>query len=376
MATFDLQTVKSQLRQKSTFELGVQSLESFFSGSFVSASDADRWESLRLVSRTFALLQSRYSGLPFWKAGERLFATAKDVSSDWADAGRMDEYLSVAKEFISEAEGEGSSARDGAQQSLVPQSSYLFEGQLTEPKSELLPDDGNRFEDILQILNAAHLDASDWPLDTRERDRGRARGNHESNEVQEGEVPGGEMGGQTAGSEQQEPEDQHGNADEFPVVAFRRFIQTHLPIFDEPCELPELPPLGAEESDLLSLAGTLLLEDLRPAPCPASKRAVADLPRDKVTEKGWKGMGLAKSCVLCNISYGVGDEIIRLPCHHIQHTNCLMRWLEGTNCCPICRHELPTDDQDYEIKKERKKEEEEERRGVANAISHREFLYI
>lgn len=77
MATFDFRTVESQLRKRSTFESGVQSLESFFSGPFVSASDAERRESLRLVSRTFTLLQSRYSGLPFWKAGERLFGTAK-----------------------------------------------------------------------------------------------------------------------------------------------------------------------------------------------------------------------------------------------------------------------------------------------------------
>jgi hypothetical protein len=40
------------------------------------------------------------------------------------------------------------------------------------------------------------------------------------------------------------------------------------------------------------------------------------------------------------------------------------------------RHELPTDDHQYEIEKERKKEQEEERRGAANAVSHNEFLYI
>ena len=38
------------------------------------------------------------------------------------------------------------------------------------------------------------------------------------------------------------------------------------------------------------------------------------------------------------------------------------------------RHELPTDDQQYERRKEREREEAEERRGAENAVSHNEFL--
>lgn len=42
---------------------------------------------------------------------------------------------------------------------------------------------------------------------------------------------------------------------------------------------------------------------------------------------------------------------------------------------PGCRrHELPTDDQQYERRKEREREEAEERRGAENAVSHNEFL--
>lgn len=41
---------------------------------------------------------------------------------------------------------------------------------------------------------------------------------------------------------------------------------------------------------------------------------------------------------------------------------------------PPGRHELPTDDQQYERRKEREREEAEERRGAENAVSHNEFL--
>lgn len=51
-------------------------------------------------------------------------------------------------------------------------------------------------------------------------------------------------------------------------------------------------------------------------------------------------------------------------------------WQDEHNSCPICRHELRTDDHAYESWKELEKEAEEERKGAANAVRGGEYLYI
>jgi E3 ubiquitin-protein ligase AIP2 len=72
----------------------------------------------------------------------------------------------------------------------------------------------------------------------------------------------------------------------------------------------------------------------------------------------------------------VGDTVQRMPCSHVFHPPCLAPWLEQHNSCPVCRHELPTDDWRYDTRKEREKEHDEEEAGRNNAISHSEFLYV
>lgn len=114
----------------------------------------------------------------------------------------------------------------------------------------------------------------------------------------------------------------------------------------------------------------------RSAALPASKEVVAKLPVIKVDEGVLKKVGEDAECCICKEKLGLGHEMQELPCKHLFHPPCLKPWLEEHNSCPICRHELPTDDHKYESWKEREKELEEERRGAANALPGGEFMYV
>jgi len=42
-------------------------------------------------------------------------------------------------------------------------------------------------------------------------------------------------------------------------------------------------------------------------------------------------------CCICLESFKQGDEIRRLPCLHIFHTEEIDQWLSRNHLCPICR---------------------------------------
>lgn len=105
-------------------------------------------------------------------------------------------------------------------------------------------------------------------------------------------------------------------------------------------------------------------------PCPAVCRLVC-----------WSELAPSRDprSLLCHASASsptLGPQVQILPCKHVYHPACLAPWLGKHNSCPVCRHELPTDDPHYEAAKERRAEEEEERRGAANALRGGEFIYI
>ena len=105
--------------------------------------------------------------------------------------------------------------------------------------------------------------------------------------------------------------------------------------------------LAAMEDFFQSLLGqaNFYMEALDPqnsasggGPPPVAKRVLEELP--DITKE---------SCqVLCGIC---GEEAAetRLPCGHAFHrASCVEPWLSRHCTCPICRYELPTDDESYE----------------------------
>jgi hypothetical protein len=105
---------------------------------------------------------------------------------------------------------------------------------------------------------------------------------------------------------------------------------------------------GEQPNHLLHLA-SIFAGDRRPPP--ASKKAVELLPTVKITAlqeaQGTK-------CTVCLVEFEEGEGTRQMPCGHLFHPRCILPWLEKTNSCPLCRHELPTDDADYEEYKKHK----------------------
>lgn len=79
---------------------------------------------------------------------------------------------------------------------------------------------------------------------------------------------------------------------------------------------------------------------------PASKSAIDALPTIKITDELLNSE--MNQCAVCQDHFEKNMEVKQMPCKHIYHADCLLPWLELHNSCPVCRHELPTDDADYE----------------------------
>jgi len=46
----------------------------------------------------------------------------------------------------------------------------------------------------------------------------------------------------------------------------------------------------------------------------------------------------AQECCICLQDYSLINNItVRLPCNHIYHYLCILRWLKNTQSCPLCK---------------------------------------
>ncbi|KAF6153325.1 hypothetical protein GIB67_003515 [Kingdonia uniflora] len=106
---------------------------------------------------------------------------------------------------------------------------------------------------------------------------------------------------------------------------------------------------------------------------PASKTAVEALPNITISQE-LLGSDEAQ-CAVCKDSFELGETAKQMPCKHIYHSDCILPWLELHNSCPVCRYELPTDDQDYESNQARSSEVDVSSTGVGqeNTETSRRF---
>lgn len=47
-------------------------------------------------------------------------------------------------------------------------------------------------------------------------------------------------------------------------------------------------------------------------------------------------------CVICQVEYEEGEDLVALQCEHPYHTDCITKWLQIRKVCPICSNEVST----------------------------------
>lgn len=73
---------------------------------------------------------------------------------------------------------------------------------------------------------------------------------------------------------------------------------------------------------------------------PAQKEVVEALPMVTIDE--------TLQCSVCLEDFEIGTEAKEMPCKHKFHGSCILPWLELHSTCPVCRHQLPSDESKVE----------------------------
>ena len=83
---------------------------------------------------------------------------------------------------------------------------------------------------------------------------------------------------------------------------------------------------------------------------PASERAINNLKKIEINENNINTFN-EQVCNVCLEIYKEGQISIKLDCGHCFHEKCIVQWLTMRNTCPVCRHELESNDPNYEKRK-------------------------
>ena len=67
-----------------------------------------------------------------------------------------------------------------------------------------------------------------------------------------------------------------------------------------------------------------------------------------------------KKCSICLFKYKKPDIIKEFPCNHVFHKNCILKWLEKSNICPLCKYDITDDVNKIELKNESDEENNED----------------
>jgi len=109
---------------------------------------------------------------------------------------------------------------------------------------------------------------------------------------------------------------------------------------------------GIGFNGFMDILSRLHREGGQSGPPPASKKVVEGLKEFIFSSEQKESVDC--TCAVCKDDFKEGDEIIQFPCpsKHPYHRQCIHPWLKLHNNCPVCRHEVVTDDEWYEKMKQ------------------------
>ena len=88
---------------------------------------------------------------------------------------------------------------------------------------------------------------------------------------------------------------------------------------------------------------------------PASERAIKNLKKIEINENNIKEFE-GQACNVCLENFSKGQISNQIECGHYFHEKCIVHWLKMRNTCPVCRHELESNDPNYEKRKHSNRE--------------------
>ncbi|RCV05095.1 hypothetical protein SEVIR_1G053900v4 [Setaria viridis] len=97
--------------------------------------------------------------------------------------------------------------------------------------------------------------------------------------------------------------------------------------------------------------------------------AVRQLPASRAAVEGLQEVVLSEEeashgCAVCKDVIAAGLSVLKLPCKHYFHAECIRPWLAIRNTCPVCRFELPTGDAEYDRRQSRTRTASVEQQGA------------
>lgn len=101
---------------------------------------------------------------------------------------------------------------------------------------------------------------------------------------------------------------------------------------------------------------------------PASRSAVENMPAVKISDCHLSND--LSQCAVCLEEFELGVEARQMPCKHMFHSDCIVPWLKLHSSCPVCRHQMPFDNEDDDTETQEAEEsnsaEENRRDGLDN----------